>query len=76
MESEKNLEFQLGNLTGQINALIVSLNAVQATVSALDARLREQEKHAVKVATGIGVIGVIAGGVGTLIMDLFVKKLP
>lgn len=70
---QNNIEFQIGELTGQMSSLITTVNALSALISSLDMRLRNNEKDTTVLGVKMGILGVIAGAVGSFTMSLILK---
>jgi hypothetical protein len=70
-----NIEYQLGQLTGQVAALVAQMAAMQVTMSGLDARLRENERDTTKLMVKMGTLATVAGGIGSLILNIIERKL-
>lgn len=65
---------ELGHVTGQLSALISTVNAMTETICELESRLRQSEKETTKIAAMIGTLGIVAGGVGTFLMNMIFKS--
>lgn len=75
MPDEKNIEYQLGQLTGQVAALVAQVASMQVTMVGLDTRLRENERDTTKLMVKMGTLATIAGGVGSLLLNIIEHKL-
>lgn len=69
-DKDDSILFQIGQMAGQLNAVNASVLSIQGTLVALETRLREQEKQSTRTATIIGLVGVIAGGMGSFVMNI------
>ena len=70
---EKDVQFLLGQLSGQLAALQGSMTTMATQLSALDTRLQKNENETSKLTVKIGLLAIVAGGVGSLLMELSLK---
>lgn len=75
MTDETSIQFQLGQLTGQVTALSAMISEVNKSLSAMETRLRVNEMNVTSLAVKMAVIGIIAGGLGSFFMSYILKVL-
>lgn len=68
MIQSKDVDFLLGQITGQV----ASLNVI---VQDIACRLAKQEKETLALSIKMSLLGVISGGVGSLIASFFLRHL-
>lgn len=73
MTPDTKTDFMLGQLTGQVAALVTTVNNMSITITNLDARLQKNEKDTNILTFKIAMIGIVAGGVGSIIMTVLYK---
>ncbi len=66
---------EIGQISGELRSLVATVNTMAIAINHMDDRLRKSESDAARMAARIGLLGIIAGGVGTFIMDLLIKKI-
>lgn len=69
-----SLEFVIGQLSGQVIALQATCSLMAASITSLESRLRNTEEQTVKLMVKVGIIGIVAGGLGTAGLQ-FIQKL-
>lgn len=79
MNSEDHLYAQLskdiGEIIGKLSSLVSTVNGISSYMSEIDNRLRQSEKEVVKIAVKIGLLGIVAGGIGTFLMHYAAKHI-
>lgn len=73
MQDESSIQFQLGQLTGQVTALSGMIGEVNKSLSAMESRLRVNEMNVTSLAVKMAVIGIVAGGLGSFFMSYILK---
>lgn len=68
MIQSKDVDFLLGQITGQV----ASLNVIVQDISC---RLAKQEKETLALSIKMSLLGVISGGVGSLIASFLLRHL-
>lgn len=71
--SQQTFELQIGQLMGQVTAMTAAMNAMSATISKLDERLRIEEKNTTELMVKMSMLAVGCGAAGSLIMTLALK---
>ena len=68
-------DLQIGQLMGQMTALISTVQGMSETITRLENRVTQNEKDILKVAVKMSVIGIAAGGIGSFAMNYALKAL-
>lgn len=68
-------DLQIGQLMGQMTALISTVQGMSETITRLENRVTQNEKDILKVAVKMSVIGIAAGGIGSFAMNYLLKSL-
>lgn len=72
-EDSHAIQFQIGQLTGQVTALIATVNAMSTTMNALESRLRENERDTTKLNVKMAVLGMASGALGSFGMSFLMR---
>lgn len=79
MNNEEHFYIQLskevGEIAGKLSSLISTVSSMSANIVEIDNRLRQNENETVKTAAKIGLLGILAGGFGTFIMNFVIKHI-
>ena len=70
METDNNMEFNIGRLTGQVSALITTINSMSTTINSLDTRLRSNEQETTKLTVKMALIAACSGALGSAIVGV------
>jgi len=84
MSEKGSIDFQLGELKGQMTALVSTVTMLSASIDSrfsgisgsiekLDARLRNTEADTIRLTVKIGLLGIISGGLGSLLVNYITK---
>lgn len=65
-----DLKGQIGELRGQVAALIASNAQQTSLIQSIDERLRNNENSTTKLGVKMSLIGIAAGGVGSVLVGL------
>lgn len=74
-EQNQGLALQIGELKGSVAALISTVSMLNNAINQLDARLRQTESDTIKLSVKMGLLGVVAGGLGSFLMSYLLKFL-
>ncbi len=72
---DHNLALQIGELKGQMSALLSTVAMLTNTVNQIDTRLRQAEFDTIKLSVKMGLLGIVAGGLGSFLMSYILKFL-
>lgn len=75
MNDEHALALQIGELKGQVSALISTVGMLSNTVNQIDTRLRQAEFDTIRLSVKMGLLGIAAGGLGSFLMSYLLKFL-
>lgn len=68
-DTAEKFSFQLGELTGQVTALVAQNSQIQSTLNAMDARLRKNEENTTALMVKVSILATLSGGLGSLIIS-------
>jgi multidrug resistance efflux pump len=74
-QEDHNLALQIGELKGQMSALLSTVAMLTNTVNQIDTRLRQAEFDTIKLSVKMGLLGIVAGGLGSFLMSYILKFL-
>lgn len=66
-------DFKLGQLTTSVETLSESIADLHSVIKDLDERLRRNEGQTLRLSIYFGILGMLAGGLGSLGMAVFLK---
>lgn len=69
------LNLQIGQLMGQVQALMSTVGEMSAAITRLEERLRKNEENTTVLTVKMSLVGVISGGLGSLLISLVGKML-
>ena len=69
------LALQIGELKGQMSAVLSTISMLNNTVNQIDTRLRQAEFDTIKLSVKMGLLGIVAGGFGSFLMSYLLKFL-
>jgi len=64
--ADNSTDFLIGELSGQVHALITQNTSILSMLTSMDARLRENEKTTNSLTVKMSLLGAFSGGVGSL----------
>lgn len=73
MNDQQALALQIGELKGQMSALLSTVAILTTAVNKIDTRLRQAEFDTIKLSVKMGLLGMAAGGLGSFLMSYFLK---
>lgn len=71
--SELNL--QIGQLMGQVQSLMSTVGGMSAAITRLEERLRKNEENTTVLTVKMSLVGVVSGGLGSLIITIVSNRL-
>lgn len=69
------LNLQIGQLMGQVQSLMSTVGEMSAAITRLEERLRKNEENTTVLTVKMSLVGVISGGLGSLLISLVGKML-
>jgi hypothetical protein len=73
MGEHESLEFRIGQLTGQVSAMTSAFNQLSTDFGKMSERMRNNEADTTKLTVKMSLLGMAAGGVGSLAITLISK---
>lgn len=64
--ADKSTDFLIGELSGEVSALVTQNATIITMLTGMDVRLRENEKATNSLTVKMSLLGVLSGGVGSL----------
>jgi len=69
----EDVALQIGELKGQMSALLSTVAMLANTINQIDSRLRQAEFDTIKLSVKMGLLGIVAGGLGSFLMSYALK---
>ena len=73
METGNNIDYLLGQLSGQVTSLTATVASLSTIIASLDARLQKNERETTALSVRMGLFGLVAGGMGSFLMEMLLK---
>lgn len=74
MPADHEIHLQIGQLMGQMQALVETVKSLTNTMQKIEERLRLNETNTTKLSVKMSLIGLISGGVGSLALQILIKR--
>lgn len=74
MPETRELAYQLGALEGRVSSIQETLNSTNQAIFRLEERLRKNESDTTSIMVKVGALSSLAGGIGSIIVQVILSQ--